>query len=927
MIDYFGLPLPGPPCQFCGLDRASSLHHPYIPFSGTSKPTMLIIGEGPGFEEDLRYEFFIGKAGGVLRRCLQLAGIPIDQVAFENAVRCRPPGNRTPTSLEIKCCGKYLMRSIAALNPKVLVTVGDPARFALTGKSGGITKMHGMELRWKPPIRFEHTATEFSLFPLFHPSYVGYQGGWDAPEETVAGVEFIKDLKKAWTVATGGEKTSLRRIVVNSDDALDAMDAKLRGLLDSGRAKYLACDTETENTYPYPTRRELVMVSLCAEPDEGFSIPVAHPESFFRDRLRISRLQAVLRGLLLSYPVVGHNFGFDQLWLLSKLGILIPNLHMDTMLAHQLLYAGSLPNGLDFMAAKYCDMIDHKVEIRAFLAKLDAERKALGRKLKQKQPKPTMKDVPLGVITKYAADDAIATYRLVPIMERLLTESGQTEAYDLLYRKTQESVAMLSFNGLKIDVPFYKHMYQIYPSLLEEAFRPIKESSFFQRFRERMGKDFSPASPPQRIEFIYNVLGLPMVSKKRSVDKGHRELLQEHCKAHGLEEHLKMVQSLGAWINQQWLWTNHCKNMPWMLEPRSKPTSAFWGHLAVQPATYTVHPTYKLLTKTGRSSAEKPPLHGIPWKSVVKRMYCSRWADIGGILLEADYAQMELRVFANKSKDPDFTRALVEGRDLHVFVAARIYKIEEKDVQDWQRRHAKTVNFGLLYGRTPESIAVDNECSVEEARKLVEDYFTAFPGVKAWIDQQHDRALTEKVIWTNFKRRRFLDVNRFGGGKGAIGKVERRSINTPIQSEASDLTFLAMNAIYWRIKEAGLKSLLIGFIHDSVLVDIYPGELATLYQIIYEEMNLNLSKRHPWFQVPVEVEFELGASWGELLEIVRKDNGFQIVGKEEEFRKFFPRLKAQLLRRDLTGIQTLQVKEKPDGSKKFSVGVQLCAVA
>ncbi|MCQ2184048.1 MAG: DNA polymerase I [Bacteroidales bacterium] len=279
----------------------------------------------------------------------------------------------------------------------------------------------------------------------------------------------------------------------------------------------------------------------------------------------------------------------------------------------------------------------------------------------------------------------------------------------------------------------------------------------------------------------------------------------------------------------------------------------------VNPRTGKIHTTFNQdVTATGRLSSSKPNLQNIPIRTErgreLRKAFISSMPD--GVIISADYSQIELRLMAHFCQDANLLEAFAEGVDVHSATAARIYGIPVSEVTPEQRRVAKTANFGIMYGISAFGLAQRLRISRREAQQIIDDYFTSFPSIKAYIDNTIAQVGTTGYAVTLLGRRRFLPAI-FSTNGNLRAFAQRNAVNAPIQGTAADIIKLAMVRVDARMKKAGLRSRMVLQIHDELLFDAVPDEVEGLCRIIKEEMEHVL----PQLDVPLTVECNYGKNW------------------------------------------------------------------
>ena len=278
----------------------------------------------------------------------------------------------------------------------------------------------------------------------------------------------------------------------------------------------------------------------------------------------------------------------------------------------------------------------------------------------------------------------------------------------------------------------------------------------------------------------------------------------------------------------------------------------------ISPATGKIHTTFnQALTATGRLSSSKPNLQNIPIRTdrgkEIRKAFIPSRPD--GVIVSADYSQIELRIMAHLSCDTHLIEAFKNGQDVHAITAAKIFGIDLSDVTPDQRRIAKTANFGIMYGISSFGLSQRLKIARAEAKKIIEDYFANFPAISSYIEDTLTVARENGYVETIFGRRRYLpDLTSKNGTVRAL--AERNAINAPIQGTSADIIKLAMISVARRIKEEGLQSKMVLQIHDELVFDAVISETARLEEIVREEMENIVT-----LSVPLTVECNHGNNW------------------------------------------------------------------
>lgn len=351
------------------------------------------------------------------------------------------------------------------------------------------------------------------------------------------------------------------------------------------------------------------------------------------------------------------------------------------------------------------------------------------------------------------------------------------------------------------------------------------------------GGKFNIASPMQVGEVLFERLHIDPNAKrtKRGAYSTTEEILEKYRADHEIVDLILKIRALRK------LLTTYINALPALVNPR----------------TGRIHTSYnQTVTATGRISSTNPNLQNIPVRSddgrEIRRAFV---ASPGRILLSADYSQIELRLMADLSGDENMVSAFLSGADIHRATAAKINHLSLEEVSDDQRRAAKTANFGIIYGISAFGLSERLGIPRGEAKDLITGYFRTYPGVKAYMDESIDKARRQKYVTTVKGRKRMLpDID----SRSAVvrGYAERNAINAPLQGSAADIIKIAMVNIYDEMQRLGMRSNMIMQVHDELVFDVVPDELADLTRLVIRLMEGAYSAR-----VPLEVSVGTGHNW------------------------------------------------------------------
>lgn len=509
---------------------------------------------------------------------------------------------------------------------------------------------------------------------------------------------------------------------------------------------------------------------------------------------------------------IGQNLKFDML-VLGWYGVQVKGELFDTMLAHYLIDPETR-HGMDVLSENYLGYTP--VSITSLI----------GPKGKKQL---NMRDIDPQVVSDYAAEDADITLQLKEIFEPMLLE---VEA-DKLAREVEfplvNVLVDMEREGVRIDVKALTDF-----SLTIQNDVQILE----ERIYEKAGVPFNIASPKQLGEVLFDKLQLDPKAKKTKTGQyqtGEDVLL-------ALANKSDIVQDILEYRQLQKLRSTYVDALPQLINAK----------------TNRVHTSYnQAVAATGRLSSNNPNLQNIPIRTErgreVRKAFIAR--DEDHVILSADYSQIELRLIAEISKDENMLDAFVKGLDIHTATAAKVYGVTLDEVTASQRRNAKAVNFGIIYGQSAFGLSQSLGIPRREAAEMIEQYFLQYPGIKDYMANTIAFAKEHGYVETLLKRRRYLrDIN--SANATVRGFAERNAINAPIQGSAADLIKIAMIHIHQDIQAAGLMGKMTMQVHDELVFDVPKTEVSLFREIIESRMKSALKT-----EVPIVVEIGEGMNW------------------------------------------------------------------
>ncbi len=591
---------------------------------------------------------------------------------------------------------------------------------------------------------------------------------------------------------------------VLTEARLDAWLAKINA------ATLTAVDTET--TSLDAMRAELVGISLCCDAGHAAYIPVAHRYPGTPDQLSREQVLAKLRSWLEdpAKPKLGQHLKYDC-HVFENYGIRVQGIVHDTLLQSYVLESHR-SHDMDSLALRWLDR------------KTISYQEVCGKGASQ----IGFDEVDIGRATEYAAEDADVTLQLHQAMwPRVQKQDSLRYVYEQIELPTARVLQRMERNGVLIDVGLLNAQSNELGSKLMELERNAHELA---------GQPFNLNSPKQIGEIFFDRLKLPVVKKTASgAPSTDEEVLQKLAEDYPLPKLLLDYRGLAK------LKSTYTDKLPKM----------------VNPATGRVHTNYgQAIAVTGRLSSNDPNLQNIPVRTAEGRRIREAFvASPGNVIVSADYSQIELRIMAHLSEDEAMLRAFASGEDIHRATAAEIFSVPLDEVQSEQRRAAKVINFGLIYGMSVFGLAGNLGVERAAAQMYMDKYFSRFAGVKRFMDDIRQQAKAQGFVETVFGRRLWLPEINSPNGPRRQG-AERAAINAPMQGTAADLIKLAMVAVQDWLEREQLGALMVMQVHDELVLDVPQAELERV-KVKLPQLMAGVAT----LKVPLVAEVGAGANW------------------------------------------------------------------
>lgn len=589
----------------------------------------------------------------------------------------------------------------------------------------------------------------------------------------------------------------------------DELDKWLKKLEES---ELFAFDTET--TSLNYMEADLVGMSFALESGEAAYLPVAHSYMGAPKQLDRDEVLKQMKTLLESDDIkkVGQNLKYDMS-VLARYDITLGGIEFDTMLESYCLNSVASRHDMDSLSLKYLNHATIKFEEIAGKGKNQL----------------TFDQIELEKAAPYAAEDADITMKLhQKIWQELKKEEGPAQVFQHIEMPLLKILSKVERNGVLVDGKLLLEKSQQFEQRLKE----IEAEAF-----DMAGKEFNLGSPKQLQAILFEELDIPVIKKTpKGQPSTAEEVLQELALDYPLPKLILEHRSLSK------LKSTYTDKLPRM----------------INPVTKRVHTSYhQAIAATGRLSSTEPNLQNIPIKSAEGRSIRTAFiASEGCKVLAADYSQIELRIMAHLSQDKGLLKAFEEGLDVHAATAAEVFDVELDDVSPNQRRDAKAINFGLIYGMSAFGLAKQIDADRNTAQDYINTYFARYPGVEAYMDNTREKAADKGYVETLYGRRLYLpEIHSKNGMRRKA--AERTAINAPMQGSAADIIKLAMIEVdKWLRDQLGIKMIM--QVHDELVFEV-------------EEQYLDLAKRKipelmegvAELSVPLIAEVDVGDNWEE----------------------------------------------------------------
>jgi DNA polymerase-1 len=578
----------------------------------------------------------------------------------------------------------------------------------------------------------------------------------------------------------------------------------------------IAVDTETDSLDPH--QANLVGISLSTKIGKACYIPVGHKSKRCLNKKDVlKKIKPLLEDP--SIKKIGQNIKFD--FIIFYMNGIILNSMEDTMLMSYVLDAGKNRHNMDTLSEIH---LNHKpIKFKELVG--------TGKK------EINFSEVEIDKAKDYAAEDADVTYRLYKKFYKSLKSEKLNNIYEIFEKPLIKILAFMEIEGIKVDNKFLNTLSLKFEKKIEKIQKEIFKIS---------KKEFNIASPKQLGEIIYNDLKIAGLKKTKKGSFATSASVLEDLAFKG-HEFAKLVLD---WRQLSKLKNTYSDSLPEHLNPNTK----------------RVHTSFLLAaTTTGRLASSDPNLQNIPIKTEDGRDIRKAFiAEKDNVLISADYNQIEMRILADLADVKELKKAFKNNEDIHSLTASQIFNIDIKKVDKDQRRKAKAINFGIIYGISQYGLAKQINVSNYEAEEFLNAYFAKFPEIKIYMDNTIKFCRKSGYVNNIFGRRsHFNSIN--DKNFNVRNFQERAAINAPIQGSASEIMRLAMIRIDKKLEEEkSIKSKMLLQIHDELIFEVKKDEIKKMMKIIKDEMISVANSDYHSFSIPLTVDINSGNNWGEL---------------------------------------------------------------
>lgn len=846
-----------PNCTTCG--QYLQVRNPFLlgGVGNFKNPSIVIVGINPYDQEDEKGEIILDeflaeviepfKEGIVYINCVKCACVKIK----DKILGGWPQGYRKPTDGEVDLCKPLMIAQLSSIFNKcgdklpVIITLGDSAVYAITGhRNQKITERVGKE------EIVDIAGKKIRVIPEFHPSYFGHNPG-----------------KKPQFKARFNQIFSTVRPQVSEPEFYDVITpdqffSLAHKLLDNAdNIPNIVLDVETTSKIAWEA--DLLGFVINADPFDPKSYYVPIITKDFTDWVvtpqEAEKIKYYLGRLIKRFPLIGHNIKYDLVvcimqGIVKKEDIRIED---DTMFLANYLYNRTLGNlelgtiCISLLQVPKWKTIEEYLETNFRLVK----DRHFG-------------NVPTRMLGEYACRDGRYT-RLVHQKMSAMMQPQMQHLREIFNRATPK-FADAEAKGIKVDKNMHNFLDMNYIRLIDDHFNEFRKFPEVIAFNndllaESKGKvEFSSTSGDQMKKLLFKDLNKGKYFRF-PVTKWGKPHKKTGIKAPSADADI--LDDLAVMAVVKKMGDSHVGIIDVYQKDKKirHLKSTYIDSITEKLDQFDIYRTsYNLTgTITGRLSSG---FHLMPKKSDIKKMYVSRWVNEGGVFISADESQLELRIMASLALEEVWIDAFAKGYDLHTATAAAIYKVPLDQVTKEQRNVGKTMNFAMVYGKSVQGIADDLKITVAEAQSVYNNLFSGLVNLARWIEFQHKWVRDNKFCMNAFGR--VWQINEaYSDRPGDISRAERLAVNYPVQGSASDLVTVTIDDIVEEQEARKMRTLFLGGVHDSILMDTYPGELIKTCYIMKYMAEVRQPEKYSWIKAPIRLDVGIGTAWGTVMDM------------------------------------------------------------
>jgi DNA polymerase-1 len=592
--------------------------------------------------------------------------------------------------------------------------------------------------------------------------------------------------------------------IISTAAALDDLAGRLAA------SDAFAFDTETTGLNPMTA--SLVGISLAVEEGKAFYIPVGHALLDEVSQLPLAQVVARLKPVFEddSKPGIAHNAKYDMM-VLAGCGIDVAGPGFDTMIAAHLL--GEKALGLKALA----------------FSRLGVEMTPISDLIGTGSKQVPMSQVDIRRTADYSGADADMTFRLWRLLEKDLRRQGLIKLFTDVEMPLVPVLLLMERNGVAVDTAVLQEMSQRLGAQVA-----VLEGKIYEEAKH----EFNINSPQQLGKVLFDEMQLPTARRGKSKYSTEASVMEELRPVHPIAGYILEYRQLTK------IKSTYIDTLPAL----------------VNPGTGRIHTSFnQTRTTTGRLSSSDPNMQNIPVRGELGGQVRQAFvAPPGSSLLGGDYSQIDLRALAHLSQDENLLSAFRHDADIHAATASLLFGVAPSEITPDQRRFAKTVNFGVIYGMSDYGLEQATEFSLEEAGKFIKSYFEKYPGVRKYLDETKEKARRDGYVETMLGRRRYIpDIN--SANRQVREAAERMAINMPVQGTSADIIKVAMINLYREMKKRRLQSKMLLQVHDELVFEVPREEMDVLRDIVPDIMDSAVK-----LDVPLKVDTKVGRNWGEM---------------------------------------------------------------